>query len=131
MQGLRETYMYDISILTRFSAAHSLRDYEGPCAHLHGHNWLVRVTVSAQETGPNGIAIDFKELKRLTNEVLARVDHTYINEVPPFDKTNPTSENIARWLYQELDPMVKSPLRKLVCVDVQESDECRVSYSPD
>ena len=122
--------MYEILVVTGFSAAHSLRDYEGECAKVHGHNWRVRVTVGAEEAGDNGIAIDFRDLKRLTNEVLARLDHTYINEVEPFVTINPTSENIARWLYEELDPKLSSFSVRLVRVDVQENESSCVSFFP-
>ena len=80
---------------------------------------------------PVGIAIDFKDLKRITNEVLARVDHTYINEVAPFDKLNPTSENIARWLHEGLDRALTSSNVRLVRIDIQENDTSRVSFFPD
>ena len=123
--------MYEISIITDFSAAHSLRDYEGKCANVHGHNWRVRVTVRADETGTDGIAIDFKDLKRMTNDVLGRVDHTYINEVAPFDEVNPTSENIARWLCEQLDHELRLARVKLVRVDVQENERSCVSFFPD
>ena len=123
--------MYEISIITDFSAAHSLRDYEGKCANVHGHNWRVRVTVRADETGADGIAIDFKDLKRMTNDVLGRVDHTYINEVAPFDKVNPTSENIARWLCEKLDIELRLSRVRLVRVDVQENERSCVSFFPD
>jgi 6-pyruvoyltetrahydropterin/6-carboxytetrahydropterin synthase len=106
--------MYEISVVTDFSAAHSLRDYDGKCANVHGHNWLVHVTVRAEKTGADGIAIDFRDLKRLTSKVLDRLDHTYINEVAPFDKSNPTSENIARWLYEQLEPELTSTSRRMI-----------------
>ena len=123
--------MYEISIITDFSAAHSLRAYEGKCANVHGHNWRVRVTVRSAETGADGIAIDFKDLKRMTNDVLGRVDHTYINEVAPFDKVNPTSENIARWLCEQLGHELRLSRVKLVRVDVQENERSCVSFFPD
>jgi 6-pyruvoyltetrahydropterin/6-carboxytetrahydropterin synthase len=123
--------MYEISVVTGFSAAHSLRDYEGECARVHGHNWRVRVTVRADEPGANGIAIDFRDLKRLTNEVVARLDHTCINEVAPFDVRNPTSENIARWLCEELRPKLSASGVTLARIDVQENENSSVSYFPD
>jgi 6-pyruvoyltetrahydropterin/6-carboxytetrahydropterin synthase len=123
--------MYEISIVTAFSAAHSLRDYEGECARVHGHNWQVGVTVRAEEPGANGIAIDFRDLKRLTNEVLARLDHSNINEVAPFDVINPTSENIARWLCEELRPKLSARGVTLARIDVKENENSCVSYFPD
>lgn len=123
--------MYEISVVTTFSAAHSLRDYEGECAKVHGHNWKVRVTVCAKEPGANGIAIDFRDLKRLTNEVVGGLDHTYINEVAPFDAVNPTSENIARWLCEELRPKLSTTGVRLARIDVQENENSCVSFFPD
>jgi 6-pyruvoyltetrahydropterin/6-carboxytetrahydropterin synthase len=123
--------MYEISVMTDFSAAHSLRGYDGKCANVHGHNWRVRVTVRAEEPGADGIAIDFRDLKRLTSEVLDRLDHTYINEVAPFDRINPTSENIACWLCEQLEPRLTSSRVRLVRVDVQENDTSRATFFPD
>jgi 6-pyruvoyltetrahydropterin/6-carboxytetrahydropterin synthase len=123
--------MYEISILTGFSAAHSLREYEGDCAKVHGHNWQVRVTVRAEETAPDGITIDFRDLKRLTNEVLSCLDHTYINDIAPFDAINPTSENIARWLHEQLEPNLGATGVRLARVDVQENETSCVSFFPD
>jgi 6-pyruvoyltetrahydropterin/6-carboxytetrahydropterin synthase len=123
--------MYEISVVTTFSAAHSLRDYEGECAKVHGHNWQVRVTVCAKEPGANGIAIDFRDLKRLMNEVVGCLDHTYINEVAPFDAMNPTSENIARWLCEELRPKLSTTGVRLARIDVQENENSCVSFFPD
>jgi 6-pyruvoyltetrahydropterin/6-carboxytetrahydropterin synthase len=92
--------MFVLKIVTDFGAAHSLRDYPGDCARLHGHNWGVEVSVEAQELDASGIAIDFREIKKQTKAIVKRLDHQYLNEIPPFDILNPTAENIAKYFYQ-------------------------------
>jgi queuosine biosynthesis protein QueD len=84
--------MFVLKIVTDFGAAHSLRDYPGDCARLHGHNWGVEVSVEAQELDASGIAIDFREIKKQTKAIVKRLDHQYLNEIPPFDILNPTAE---------------------------------------
>ena len=93
--------MYEISIQTVFSAAHRLRNYQGDCEALHGHNWKVQVTVQTHKLNEIGLAIDFKMLKKITNEALSRLDHACLNDIAPFDDMNPSSENIARVLFEE------------------------------
>jgi 6-pyruvoyltetrahydropterin/6-carboxytetrahydropterin synthase len=94
--------MYELVVEKSFSAAHSLRDYEGECARMHGHNWHVQITVSAEMLDATGFAIDFNVLDKITAAVISRFDHTYINEVPPFDQLNPTAENLARVIYHDI-----------------------------
>ena len=95
--------MYELTVKTNFAAAHSLRNYDGDCARLHGHTWVVEVSVLGEELDEAGILIDFKKLKRLIAEMIEELDHSYINEVPYFnahDKyNNPTAENLARYIY--------------------------------
>jgi 6-pyruvoyltetrahydropterin/6-carboxytetrahydropterin synthase len=120
--------MYEISIQTAFSAAHRLRGYEGECESLHGHNWKVVVSVQSRELNSIGIAIDFKLLKKITNDALARMDHSCLNDIEPFCDINPSSENIARALFNQL----KNPLAEcgvlLAKVSVWESDNSWASY---
>ena len=87
--------MFVLKIVTDFASAHSLRNYPGDCSRLHGHNWQVEVSVCSQVLDDNGIAIDFREIKKQTKLVIKRVDHQYLNEIEPFDVLNPTAENIA------------------------------------
>jgi len=101
-QGAFMPGIFEISVEEQFSAAHALRDYPGNCEHLHGHNWAVRVTVECRELNEIGIGIDFREVKQTVREALHRLDHINLNELPPFQKANPSSENIARHLYLEL-----------------------------
>lgn len=119
--------MYKLKIITSFDAAHQLRGYKGKCENIHGHNWKVEVEVVADSLNEIGIAIDFKELRDITEEVISSLDHTFLNEIPPFNEINPSSENIARWIYLSLKDRIKHPVR-LHSVTVWESDSASVSY---
>jgi len=120
--------MYEITIKAGFSAAHSLRDYEGPCSRVHGHNWVVEVVACGERLPPNGILVDFREIKQVTSEVLSRLDHTNLNEVPPFDRTNPTSENLARWIYEQVRERMATSDVTVRRVNVREAETSCASY---
>ncbi|MGB9711040.1 MAG: 6-carboxytetrahydropterin synthase QueD [Thermodesulfovibrio sp.] len=120
--------MYKLKIITGFDAAHQLRGYKGKCENIHGHNWKVEVEVIAENLNEIGIAIDFKELKGITEEIISRLDHSFINQISPFTEINPSSENIARWIYMSLkDKLSKVPV-KLYSVTVWESDYASATY---
>ena len=123
--------MYEISVQQHFDAAHALRGYRGKCETLHGHRFEVVVRTKGQELNDIGIAYDFSDLKRHLGEIISRFDHTTLNEIPPFDGINPSSENIARTIYQELEPKLAGTPVSLSAVEVWESPENRVSYYPD
>ena len=120
---------YELSVKTSFAAAHQLNGYEGVCENLHGHNWKVEVFVNADKLNDIGIALDFKVLKNKTKEILSVLDHKNLNQVPPFDKINPSSENIARWLYKRLGDILESLDVKVSKVCVWETDNYCASYS--
>ena len=120
--------MYELMIETQFSAAHQLRAYKGKCENLHGHNWRVQVTVSSENLNDIGIAIDFNELKALTGEVLKSLDHSMLNDVFPFTELNPSSENIAKWVYDSLRKSVAKKDVSLSSVTVWESDAASATY---
>lgn len=119
---------YALTVRSSFAAAHRLREYEGNCERLHGHNWLVEVTVEAAELDARGMAIDFRAIKSALGEVLSRLDHGYINDVPPFDAENPSSENIARYIHGEMEKRIPPPPR-VSRVTVWESDDARAEYT--
>ncbi len=123
--------MYQVSIEQHFDAAHFLRGYRGKCEALHGHRFQVVVRVKASEVDDIGIAYDFVELKRQLGDILSRFDHTCLNDVSPFDKINPSSENIASTIYSELQPKLAGTPVSLACVEVWESPQSGVAYSPD
>jgi 6-pyruvoyltetrahydropterin/6-carboxytetrahydropterin synthase len=95
--------MYEIKIIRFFSAAHFLKDYNGKCENLHGHNWKVEVMVRTDSLNEGNMAIDFSRLKYLTDNVLNTLDHKNLNDLPPFADQNPSSETIARYIFNELE----------------------------
>ena len=120
--------MYELTIETRFSAAHQLRGYQGRCENLHGHNWKVQVAVSADRLNDIGLAMDFGELKKITNEVVATLDHGMLNEIFPFTEINPSSENIAKWIYESLKKRVDREGLEVASVTVWESETASATY---
>jgi 6-pyruvoyltetrahydropterin/6-carboxytetrahydropterin synthase len=123
--------MFELMIETTFSAAHQLRGYMGKCEYLHGHNWKVQVHVSAEKLNEIDIAMDFHELKRLTHEVTAPLDHTFLNDVFPFTEKNPSSENIAKWIYDSLKKKITDDHVQVTAVSVWESDTASATYYED
>ena len=120
--------MYEVTIETHFSAAHRLRQYNGECERLHGHNWNVEVSIASEELNDLGMVIDFKELKDKTNALMDKFDHQYLNEVPPFTELNPTTENIAKFVFDELSKVINTDYIKVSKVTVWESPTCSASY---
>jgi 6-pyruvoyltetrahydropterin/6-carboxytetrahydropterin synthase len=120
---------YTLKILTDFASAHTLRDYPGACARMHGHNWKVELEVVASTLNDIGIAIDFKQMKKATNEVCDRLDHRYLNDIAPFDKINPTAENIAAYLYGEIGRLINSDSVKVQAVTLWETERACVRYT--
>ncbi len=123
--------MYQVSVEQHFDAAHFLRGYQGKCEALHGHRFRVVVKVKASEVDEVGMGYDFVRLKQHLAGILSRFDHTCLNDVPPFDKINPSSENIASTIYGELKPKLADAPVTLSCVEVWESPQSGVAYSPD
>jgi len=123
--------MYQVSVEQHFDAAHFLRGYRGKCEALHGHRFRVVVKVTASQVDDVGMAYDFTELKGHLGDILSRFDHTCLNDVSPFDKINPSSENIATTIYNELQSKLAGAPVSLACVEVWESPQSRVAYSPD
>ncbi len=123
--------MYQISVEQHYDAAHVLRGYQGKCEALHGHRFGVVVKIRASGLDEIGLAYDFTVLKRHLAEVISRFDHTSLNDVPPFDEINPSSENIATTIYNELQPRLTGDPVSLWCVEVWESPTTGVTYTPD
>jgi len=120
--------MFELMVETTFSSAHQLKGYRGKCERLHGHNWKVQVHVIAEKLNEIDIAIDFHEMKRLTNEVVSTLDHSILNEIFPFTEKNPSSENIAKWVYDSLSKKIDNETIQLSAVTVWESETSSATY---
>ena len=116
--------MYEIKIESSFSAAHNLRNYRGKCENLHGHNWKVEAVFAYPSLDKDGLAVDFKDAKAMLKEVLSGFDHSYLNETGIFKKSNPTSENMARCIYEAL----KKKEKHIYSVSVWENEKSCATY---
>ena len=123
--------MYRLMIKTSFAAAHNLINYQGDCENLHGHNWRVEVTVATKELDAAGLGIDFKVLKKQTNLLLDELDHKYLNDLEPFVKASPSSENISRYLFERLSKTLNNENVTVEQINVWESENACASYSLD
>ncbi len=120
--------MFDLTIEAQFSSAHQLRGYKGKCEAMHGHNWRVQVTVSSEKLNDIGIAIDFHDLKDMTGEVISSLDHSFLNEVFPFTEINPSSENIAKWIFETLKKKLKNESCNVSSITVWENEGSSATY---
>jgi 6-pyruvoyltetrahydropterin/6-carboxytetrahydropterin synthase len=120
--------MYELMVETQFASAHQLRGYMGKCENLHGHNWRVQVVVNSEKLNDIGLAIDFHELKKITNEFASTLDHTVLNNVFPFTEINPSSENIARWFYDSIKKKMNGRDIHVASVTVWESETASATY---
>ena len=94
--------MYEVTVEETFAAGHALRNYHGKCENVHGHNYRIRVTLEGPELDAAGLLVDFVEVKRIVNEIIERVDHKFLNDIAPFDRLNPSAENMTRWFHEEM-----------------------------
>ena len=118
--------MFSIKVEGQFSSAHNLRGYKGRCEQLHGHNWKVEVTVAKEMLDKAGMVMDFRVLKDRLNEILDKLDHKYLNAIAYFKKVNPTSEGIAKYIF---DRLVDKGL-EVDAVTVWESQNSSATYRP-
>lgn len=123
--------MYEIDIQRDFSAAHTLKGYNGNCSSLHGHNWTVQATVIAPVLDEIGIALDFKALKKELDVIIAELDHTNLNELKPFIEENPTSERLAKYIFDKLSIKFNNGEIKVSKVRVCESPGSGATYYKD
>ncbi len=119
--------MYNVKVRSQFSSAHNLRGYKGKCEELHGHNWRVEVTAQKEDLDDAGMVVDFKELKKVLNEAIAELDHKHLNALEFFKNNNPTSENIARYVYEKIAE--KSPEMNIKEVTIWETDTSLATFS--
>ena len=122
--------MFELSVEDSFAAGHALRGYQGKCEKVHGHNYKVLVTIEGQELDPAGLLLDFSEVKRLLRAVMERLDHEFLNEVPPFDVLNPSAENMAKYFFEEIGKSLPGGRARVASVKVWETDTSSATYRP-
>lgn len=120
--------MYELKIISHFAAAHQLREFEGKCEKLHGHNWKIEVFVTGTKLGKDGLLIDFKLIKEATKRVIDELDHQFLNELEPFKTLNPSSENIACYLFTYLSQALNRDHIKVSKVTAWESETACATY---
>jgi 6-pyruvoyltetrahydropterin/6-carboxytetrahydropterin synthase len=121
--------VYEIAILSHFSGAHRLRYLHGQCEDLHGHNWKIEVHVTSPRLGKAGVALDFGILKKEVAKILSTLDHKFLNDLPYFSKREPSSENIAKYIFDELQPETRKRAVTLKKVTAWESETASATYS--
>ncbi len=120
--------MYQLSVIRRFCAAHHLRNYEGKCANLHGHNYRVEITVAGHQLDEAGMLIDFSVLKAVCDEVLDRFDHAYLNDLPEFADRNVTAEHLAETIHRQVSERLTAPGISVCEVKLYETDDSAIIY---
>ena len=121
--------LWRLTVRSEFAAAHALRHYKGKCEAIHGHNFSVEAVVEGEKLTPNTeLLVDFADLKRDLAEVLTVLDHKDLSLVPPFDTMNPSSENLARYIYKELEARVREHGVTMHAVTVSERGPQSATY---
>ena len=120
--------MFELKILSQFAAAHQLKEFGGKCENLHGHNWKVEVYVTGNKLEKNGLLMDFRLIKKATEEVLDGLDHQFLNDLEVFSTINPSSENIARYIFESLALKLDNEQVRISKITAWESDTACASY---
>lgn len=120
---------YTLKIVEDFASAHTLRDYPGDCNRMHGHNWKIEVEVVAEQLDPAGMGVDFKVIKNAARVLAKQLDHRYLNDIEPFNKVNPTAENIAAFFYQSLSKTLNNECVRVSSVTLWETERACARYS--
>jgi len=119
--------MYEIKVKANFSSAHNLRNYRGKCEHLHGHNWAIEAIFRYRKLDGDGMAIDFRDAKAMLKRAIDDMDHSYLNELKDFKAANPTSENIAKLIYDR----IKKESAGIKSISVWENESSSATYTED
>ena len=123
--------MFEISVEESFAAGHSLRNYRGKCEKVHGHNYKVRVTLEGEALDAAGLLVDFTELKRVLHSATGRLDHEFLNDIPPFDQLNPSAENMAKYFHDEISKGLADQTGvRVASVRIWETDTSIATYRP-
>ena len=122
--------MFEVSVDQEFASAHALRNYKGACENVHGHNWKVQVVIEGDTLDEAGMLIDFLDVKRMMDLIVARLDHRFLNEVPPFDVKNPSAENLAEHFYEEMAGNLAGTAAHVKEVKIWETSIQAATYRP-
>ena len=120
--------MYEVTIRKSFSAAHVLRESDGTCEDLHGHNFIVEVSVAGESLNREDLLIDFRILKGWIQEIITGLDHKHLNEIEAFKDVNPSAERIAKLIHDRLCSRAAALELRVPRITVWESDDARVTY---
>ncbi len=127
--------MFEVTVEETFAAGHALRGYKGKCENPHGHNYKVRVTLRGSQLDSIGLLYDFKDVKQVIAATVDRLDHQFINDIPPFDKVNPSAENLAKYFFDESVRLLaeKAPSNGAIvkAVTIWETDTTTATYWPE
>jgi 6-pyruvoyltetrahydropterin/6-carboxytetrahydropterin synthase len=122
--------MFEISVEYTFAAGHALRGYKGKCENVHGHNYRVQVMVRGEQLDPTGLLMDFVDLRKGIKGLVERLDHRFLNDLAPFDRVNPSAENLAKYFSDELEAQVRERGLRVQAVTVWETDTTSATYRP-
>jgi len=122
--------MFEVTAECWFAAGHALRGYKGKCENVHGHNYKVQVAVAGEQLDSAGLLMDFVELRQQLKAVAERLDHRFLNDIPPFDELNPSAENLAKFFFEELDRALRGRGLRVARVTVWETDSTSATFRP-
>ena len=123
--------MYELRVITRFAAAHQLTMVGSKCENLHGHNWKIEVFLTGNRLNDAGVLMDFGDIKALLRDIIGRLDHQFLNELPIFAGRQPSSERIAAFVAEELQKAIGGPSVRVSRVSAWESDDACATYIPE
>jgi 6-pyruvoyltetrahydropterin/6-carboxytetrahydropterin synthase len=123
--------MFEISVEHTFAAGHALRQYKGKCENIHGHNYKVRVTIAGDKLNAAGLLMDFVDMRAAIKKCVETLDHRFLNDIPPFDQSNPSAENIAKYVCDRIEPETKNQGLRVHSVTVWETDTTSATYRPE
>jgi 6-pyruvoyltetrahydropterin/6-carboxytetrahydropterin synthase len=122
--------MFEVMVEEKFAAGHALRNYKGKCENVHGHNYRVQVTLAGEQLDSTGLLVDFVEIKKVLNVIVDRMDHRFLNDIAPFDALNPSAENMAKYIFDELEVGMGNAPARVAAVCLWETDSCCATYRP-
>ena len=120
--------MFEISVDYTFAAGHALRNYQGKCEIVHGHNYKVRVTIAGDQLDSTGLLVDFVDIRAVIKAVVDRLDHRFLNDLSPFDQINPSAENLAKYFCDEITPQFSDSRLRIQTVTIWETDLTSATY---